>query len=423
MEIADKDIDRTNNGEQKYFIKSELCRRLFGAFERSAIPLLILDQAGTILFASPESAVHFNTPVSMLIGLQYEKLVSGPYFSFPEEFGSENMFSDTSPFLSTDPVLFKEICGQKVFTHEILPFTFEGDDIFFAVVITRDEAEKETLELRILSLQTRFKTLINNMRDAVYCIIDQKPAKVLLVSKRLSEWTGFTEKELRKTPFLWYDCISGKGGSQQKKLKRINNTNGETVKYQLVHNVTGESRTIMEMQRTFTVPGEDHRNILFILRDITKVERQSREILQSKNNLKKFEAVVQSVVEGPQEQYRTTQKNIKQLFDERVFPHLSSLHKLNPSGEHKTLLHIIEENISEILSSVYQEPVQDGDTYFTPMQQRVLDLIQHGKTSEEIADLLGISSRTVRFHRSNLRKKLGIANEKVNLYTFLKSRI
>lgn len=44
----------------------------------------------------------------------------------------------------------------------------------------------------------------------------------------------------------------------------------------------------------------------------------------------------------------------------------------------------------------------------TPRQHEIVRLIAEGLTSQEIADRLGIGERTITYHRSNIREKLGV---------------
>ena len=55
----------------------------------------------------------------------------------------------------------------------------------------------------------------------------------------------------------------------------------------------------------------------------------------------------------------------------------------------------------------------------SPRETMIADLVRQGKTSQEIADLLHLSLRTVETYRNNLRKKLGINKKKISLRTYL----
>jgi DNA-binding CsgD family transcriptional regulator len=41
-------------------------------------------------------------------------------------------------------------------------------------------------------------------------------------------------------------------------------------------------------------------------------------------------------------------------------------------------------------------------------EREVLQLIAEGRSSKEMADILGISVKTVSFHRENIKRKLGV---------------
>ena len=52
---------------------------------------------------------------------------------------------------------------------------------------------------------------------------------------------------------------------------------------------------------------------------------------------------------------------------------------------------------------------------------KVANFIRQGRRSKEIAEVLGLSVRTVEACRNNIRRKLRIKNKKVNLRTYLLS--
>jgi DNA-binding NarL/FixJ family response regulator len=55
-------------------------------------------------------------------------------------------------------------------------------------------------------------------------------------------------------------------------------------------------------------------------------------------------------------------------------------------------------------------PADDGAPQLTTRELEVLQLIVHGKSNKEIAQVLGLSANTVAVHRANLMQTLGIHN-------------
>ena len=56
----------------------------------------------------------------------------------------------------------------------------------------------------------------------------------------------------------------------------------------------------------------------------------------------------------------------------------------------------------------------------TPAEKRVLKLIGQNKSAKEIADVFGISDRTIEKHKSNIIKKLGLDSHRNNLLIWAK---
>jgi DNA-binding NarL/FixJ family response regulator len=63
------------------------------------------------------------------------------------------------------------------------------------------------------------------------------------------------------------------------------------------------------------------------------------------------------------------------------------------------------------LSSRGGAGVEDRYASLTPREREVLHLVAEGLTSDEIAERLSLSVRTVETHRANIMAKLGIRNQ------------
>ena len=59
----------------------------------------------------------------------------------------------------------------------------------------------------------------------------------------------------------------------------------------------------------------------------------------------------------------------------------------------------------------------------SPMEQKIVRLIQQDRSSKEIADQLHLAKSTVDFHRRNIRRKLGLKSASVSLKSYLMSLV
>jgi DNA-binding NarL/FixJ family response regulator len=68
----------------------------------------------------------------------------------------------------------------------------------------------------------------------------------------------------------------------------------------------------------------------------------------------------------------------------------------------KSILRVLEKPLS------FHPEIENTNVTITKREQEILSYVALGKTSKEIADILGISVRTVQNHRANIMQKLGI---------------
>ena len=108
--------------------------------------------------------------------------------------------------------------------------------------------------------------------------------------------------------------------------------------------------------------------------------------------------------------------NVKYSID----PYIQKLKKNNLNNNQKNILNIIEKNLNEIVSPMANKLLTDYNN-LTPKEIQIANLIKAGKTTKEIAEIEGLSAKTIEFHRNNLREKLGLKNKKINLRSHLLS--
>jgi DNA-binding CsgD family transcriptional regulator len=106
--------------------------------------------------------------------------------------------------------------------------------------------------------------------------------------------------------------------------------------------------------------------------------------------------------------------NVKEL----VLPYVAMLNNTRLNTRQAGYVSIIESSLDDIVSP-FLGKLSSKYLGLTPREIQIADLIKHGKTSKEIAELLNVSTRAVEFHRENLRGKLGLKNRSANLRSHL----
>ena len=156
------------------------------------------------------------------------------------------------------------------------------------------------------------------------------------------------------------------------------------------------------------------------VRDISKRKRAEEEVKIKTLNLEEVNAALRVLLKQRDQDKSEMEDKILNNVKKLVLPYLEKLNEKRFDEETKTYLGIIETNLQNILSPFVQK-LSSTFSQFTPTEIRVANLIREGKTIKEIATISGISENAVNHHRQNIRNKLGLNRQKVNLRTHLMS--
>jgi DNA-binding CsgD family transcriptional regulator len=92
--------------------------------------------------------------------------------------------------------------------------------------------------------------------------------------------------------------------------------------------------------------------------------------------------------------------------------------ELEVTGRQRSYVTLLRQSLQEI-ASPFMSLVARTHLALTPVEIAVAAMIRNGLSTKEIAQLRCISPATVRRHRENIRRKLGLRNRKANLVSYL----
>jgi len=126
------------------------------------------------------------------------------------------------------------------------------------------------------------------------------------------------------------------------------------------------------------------------------------------------------VLKAKEDDRRELEKLIQANLKGAVLPYLDKLRKTKLNQEQRKYIDIFESALQEILSP-FLSTLKSQFQNLTRTETHIANLIKEGKTSKEIARILGVVEKTIEIQRYNIRMKLGITNKKINLRSYLRS--
>ena len=152
-----------------------------------------------------------------------------------------------------------------------------------------------------------------------------------------------------------------------------------------------------------------------------KLEQELRKILDSLENriqertteLEEVNTALRVLLKKGEQDLKKQGHDIKDNVDRLVMPFLQKL-KISSSIEQKEMYaNIIEANLTQI-TSPFTNQLSESYKTLTPKEIQIAAMIKDGKSSKEIAEIIGVSVGTIVTHRNNIRKKLKLPSREIN---------
>ncbi len=161
---------------------------------------------------------------------------------------------------------------------------------------------------------------------------------------------------------------------------------------------------------------------LILRAEITQRKKLEEELELKTNRLQEVNAALKTLLRQRDEDRKDFEEAFLTNIENLIRPYLMKMRAGHPTSTQASLIDIVDSHLNE-LTSQFGRTLALQYRMLTPTEMRVAALVRDGKTSKEIADILCISEKTTSFHRNNIRAKLGLRGEGVNLRSYLLSLI
>lgn len=151
------------------------------------------------------------------------------------------------------------------------------------------------------------------------------------------------------------------------------------------------------------------------IQDITELKRSEEALRQANTALK-------VLLDHRRQERDNQERDLLAGLEKLVLPYLDRVAAGRLDWDQKSLLNIARSNLKDITAPLSAR-LASLDSRLTPAELAVADLIRHGHTADEMAEILTVSPTTIAFHRRNIRAKLGLTGRKVNLRSHLRSLV
>lgn len=161
-----------------------------------------------------------------------------------------------------------------------------------------------------------------------------------------------------------------------------------------------------------------HENITPIIEIQKELEAKEVELRSERERLEETNIALRVLLRQRDEDKTRIEETIYVNVDRLVLPYVEQLLQGRLSDKQRTLTEVVDANLRDIISPFLQN-LSALNMLLTPQEIEVANMVRSGRTSKEIAEVLGISTSGVDFHRKRLRQKLGLTNSSKNLRSYL----
>jgi PAS domain S-box-containing protein len=291
--------------------------------------------------------------------------------------------------------------------------------------IARDITHRKIMEQALKESEQKYRTIIENIEDGYYEV--DLAGNYTFFNDAMTRIIGYTRDEMMgmnnrkymdeynaKQVFDVFNKVFLTGLAAKafdwKLVAKDGSTRFIEVSVTLKRDLTSRPIGFMGIARDIT----DRRQYMQTL------EAREKELEIKTRSLEEVNTTLKVLLERRDADKAALEDTIIGNVNDLVIPYLERIKKRTSDKKSQDYLAVLENNLETITSSFFRR-LTTKYVNLTATEIEVANLVKNGKSIKEIADLLSISGKTVETHRTNIRKKMAIANTKTSLRSHLLS--
>ena len=388
-------------------------------FERSPLPV----------FVAVESGLRFNyvnPRLAELLGYDRQDILDMSLYEFVANKDdlkrAQDLYYLQGKRLAEHDMPFRTADGRRL----TLSLSMQQHPMpGFVECLALDVTRRSDAEAALRHSEQKYRELYQNLRDGILAV--DLNWQVLECNRVIESMLGYTQDELKHidcrslTPTKWHE-LEDRIVREQLRVRGYS----DVYEKEFIRKDGG----LVPVELTMYHMKNDHGEpvgVWAIIRDITvskrteeELRRSHQQITDEQENLRRKNAALEEILSQVGSERRELSRSIRANIDRVTEPLMGSLLEAAESDTDRHYLLRLKRSLEEI-TSPFVSNLERHHSRLSPREIEIANLIRSGYKTREIASILNLSVHTVLTQRKQIRRKLGITSEKVNLVSYLKS--
>jgi len=376
------------------------------------------------------SILRFNSEAVRLLGYKKEAFA---------QMSVLDLYADTAHGVSKARALFERFqTGEPVRNEELQMKHRDGQPVWVSLNIEPVKSNiGQVVESRSMvidiSKRKQAEEALRESEEKFRALAESAPAIIIIaagedfiyVNSAFESITGFTREEAMGMQF--WEIVHP---DMQKLVKKrgLARLQGKTVpSHYEVKALIKDGREIWFDMAAASFNYGGQTATLAMAYDITETKQakdslllREQELKDKAHDLEEMNAALRVLLNKRDDDKIEIEEKIQLNVKELIQPYLDNLKDTPLTTRQTTLLGIIATNLAEIISP-FAHNFASIKYRFTPQEIKIASLIRQGKKTKDIAELMSLSTRTIEFHRTKIREKIGLQSQKDSLQSHLLS--